>query len=159
MKKVQYFKRFEKDVLSICLTYDLFEDNESEVQKILEILKLFCLEELSIRSEFFVIKDHSFLNEVENTVGHKADILFTRKRFFGTSEYRKLSIAFEGPILSKVVKLAIEHGEMLEIDCLREEIIVIKIALNDNDGHHFKFNTSNYDIKNIKANIDQILNG
>ena len=157
-KKAQYHMPYKKDFLHVFFGYELFDGNADEAQKMADILNLFRTDDSVFICGFFVDKDQSFLNELEKDVGREADILFTRKKFFSKSEYRKMSISFNGQLLSKIVELAIDHGGSVDIDCRDEEAVSVGAYFNDNEGHGIYFSTSEYDVKHIRTEIGRILN-
>lgn len=161
---VTYHKHWlDKNFISIFLADRLFKDKEKIQNKIIEMIRIFELDNLSVKCVFFVENNNSFLAEIENIIGRKAEVIVKDKgkkgKIFRRPASSSMTIIFKGTLLGRVLELGIKHEESLDIECFDESnITFLKAALFDNDGSCINFNIEKYDTQTIKDKVNRIFN-
>ena len=157
MRKVGYFTDKKMGVLSVCLWDGLFKNDSVKREKILEMLKVFDLDNSLININFFVYGDDTFLKILENITGNKAEIISSRTEPRSKNEYSRMFIKSKGFLLNKIVETTLNYDESIGIECVDESgAISVEISINDNDGSFIKFNTDKYDVQSIKREFNTL---
>ncbi|NLK12622.1 MAG: hypothetical protein GX312_03425 [Candidatus Phytoplasma sp.] len=153
MKKAKFYKHTKKNYSCLIFEDHLFDKDDEFLAKLLEIVKLFYKSDMTIICNFFDDND-KFANELFKVFGDKIETLFT----FSRTKYYKRQVCLSETNMNEVLALAIKHEASPEIEASdRQGLALFQIGLNDNDGTFINFNTTTYNLDEIKTKISQIL--
>lgn len=137
----------------------LFDKDDEFQLKLLEVIELFCRENMMILCRFFSDDQDKFANELKEMFGDEVTTLFARKKLFSKAKYYKRQVCLSEVTLKKVIALAMKYYASPEIEVSdKQGTILFEIGLNDNDGTFINFNTTRYNTNEVKTKINQILN-
>ena len=147
---------FKKIKAGICVYIDdcLFKSEEIKIKKIVDVLNIFSVKNLFIRSSCFVDEGEDFIDQITDINVCKIETLFTKTRLLSKKKYSKLAIDFKGLYFAKVIELVIKNDITLEAECIDETgNIALQLVINDNDGTCITFNTNKYNFEKVKEEI------
>lgn len=158
MRKAEFHKH-SGNLVSMVLGNHLFDKDDEFLSKLLESVKLFYRENMTILCRFFTNDNDKFANALIQLFGNEITTLFTRKKLFRKTKYYKMQVYLSELSMENVIALAIRYCASPEIEvCDKQGTILFEIGLNDNEGTFINFNTDKFNLNEIKEQMNQILN-
>lgn len=148
--------KFIKFKIGICVYIDdsLFKSKEIKIKKIVDVLNIFSVKNLFVRSGCFIDEEEDFIDQITDINVCKIETLFTKTRLLSKKKYSKLAIDFKGLYFAKVIELVIKNDITLEAEFIDETgNIALQLVINDNDGTCITFNTNKYNFEEVKEEI------
>ena len=152
MRNIEFIKL--KIGRCVCIDDSLFKSEEIKIKKIVDVLNIFSIKNLFVRSSCFVDEGEDFIDQITDINVCKIETLFTKTRLLSKKKYSKFAIDFKGLYFEKVLELVIKNDITFEAECIDETgNIVLQLDINNNDGTCIIFNTNKYNFKEVKEEI------
>ena len=155
MRKIKFIKSYKK--ISILLDDWIFESDQVRYKKLTEVLNLFQLDNLFLKSSCFIDERETLLEELACLVECSIKKQFTKTRLFSKKIYSKVNLTVNGVYIAVLIEFLVKHDISWGIDCYNKDgIWILGFVINDNDGTCITFNSKLFNIEEIKSKVMEI---
>lgn len=155
MRKIKFIKSYKR----FCILLDdwMFESEQARYTKLTEVLNLFQLDNLFLKSSCFIEEGENLLEELACLVECNIKKQFTKTKLFSKKKYSKVNLTINGVYIAALIEFIVKHDISWGIDCCNKDgIWILGFVINDNDGTCITFNSKMFNIEEIKSKVIEI---